>query len=121
MSALPFPTQTRLFFADEIAAGRIRWYNFVTPEARHTVTGRKHTAELDELVRAGIARVPSCAEGASSIAELTDLAIKWMRSKDGPGSTSPEPGPQYGFVGKYATGVPKIGRIDSGQGAADVD
>lgn len=87
MSALPYPTRTRLAVADEIAAGFIRWYNFDTPQAFHTVSGFRYTAALDELVAAGLARVPSCAEGASSIAELTDLAAQWR------GSTSPEPGP----------------------------
>jgi hypothetical protein len=74
---LPYPTRTRLAVADEIAQGFIRWYNLDTPQAFHTVTGFKYTAALDELVAAGLARVPSCAEGASSIAELTDLAAQW--------------------------------------------
>jgi hypothetical protein len=87
---LPYPTKARLAVAEAIEKGFIRWYNFATPQAFHTITGFKYTAALDELVAAGLARVPSCPEGSSSVAQLTDLAARW---RAGPGSTSPEPGP----------------------------
>lgn len=99
---LPNPTKARLAFAEEIRAGRIRWYNFESPQAFHTVTGFRYTAALDELVAAGLATVPSCAEGASSVAELTDLAARW---RSGPGSTSPEPGPDGWRVRHPGIGV----------------
>lgn len=103
-SALPFPTKTRLAFAVDIAARQVRWYNFVEPDAYNTVTGRKCIAALVELVTADppLAHVPQCDEGSSSIAELTPEGMAWVTrartSKistegEGPGSTSPEPGP----------------------------
>jgi hypothetical protein len=108
-SAPPHPSKTRLGFADEVAARRIRWYNHEPPVAHHTITGRKHTSDLDELVRAELAFVPPCPPGHSSIAELTPDGMAWVtraRTREplrlgdafpelraGPGSTSPEPGP----------------------------
>jgi hypothetical protein len=95
--SLPHPTKTRLAFADEIAAGRIRWYNFVRPVAFHAVTGYRVTAALDEFVAAGLASVPACAEGSSSVAELTPDGMAWVTRARiaanegfGPVSTSPE-------------------------------
>lgn len=77
-NALPFPTKTRLAFADQIAAGRIRWYNFLDPEAWHTISGRKHTADLDEFLRAGLAEVAPCPGGESTIAQLTTEGMAWV-------------------------------------------
>lgn len=72
------PTKTRLRFADQIGAGRIRWYNFLEPEAWHTITGRKHTADLDEFFRAGLAEVAPCPGGVSTIAQLTTEGMAWV-------------------------------------------
>jgi hypothetical protein len=103
VTALPYPTKTRLALADEIAAGRIRWYNFVSPDAFSTITGRKCTAALDEFVAAvpPLASVPQCDAGSSSIAELTPEGMAWVtrariRENEGfgPVSTSPETGPR---------------------------
>lgn len=102
MTGLPYPTPTRLAFADEISHARIRWYNFVRPVAFHAVTGYRVTSALDEFVAAGLASVPACAEGSSSVAELTPEGMAWVtraRTADtkitagGPVSTSPETGP----------------------------
>lgn len=72
------PSKTRLAFADEVVARRIRWYNHEPPVAHHTMTGRKHTSDLDELVRAELAFVPACEPGLSSIAELTPEGMAWV-------------------------------------------
>lgn len=94
-SALPFPTPTRVAFAREVHARRIRWYNWLDPQAWHTVTGAKCTAALDELLRAGLAYVAPTPGGESTVAELAEAGIAHFKIRDeaGPGSTSPEPGP----------------------------
>lgn len=94
----PHPTPTRVAFARDIEAGRIRWYNFVEPVAHHTVTARKVTSALVEFVHAGLAQAPQCDEGLSSIAELTVEGRAWLlsvtaREGEGPAATSPAAGP----------------------------
>ncbi len=78
MSALPYPTPSRLRFADQISLARVRWYNFVQPVAFHAVTGYRVTAALDEFVAAGLAFVPDCPEGESRVAELTPDGMAWV-------------------------------------------
>ncbi len=74
------PTKTRLAFADDLAAGRVRWYNFVHPDAFNTVTGRKCTAALVEFMAPNppLAHVPQCEAGSSSVAELTADGMAWV-------------------------------------------
>ncbi len=98
----PYPTKTRLAFADDIAAGRIRWYNHDEPVAHHVITGFKVTSALVDFVAADLAHVPECPHGHSSLAELTPDGMAWVTRartaddkivKGGPVSTSPETGP----------------------------
>lgn len=78
--SLPHPSKTRLAFADQIAAGRVRWHNFVTPDAYNQITGRKCIAALDEFLTAvpPLASVPECEAGSSAVAELTPDGMAWV-------------------------------------------
>jgi hypothetical protein len=106
------PTKTRTAFAAEVHAGRIRWYRHATAVAHHTVTGRKHTADLDELVAAGLARIPPCDPGLSSIAELTPAGICHFGLGEGPVSTSPETGPRVELNGVDITEYVRPGELN---------
>lgn len=93
--SLPYPTPTRLALADDIAAGNL------APAV---------TARVAELAAAGLVHVDI---------RLTSEGMAWVtraRTRDsGPGSTSPEPGPQRAcncnpelFGGKHRWQCPSV-------------
>ena len=111
MNPMLFPTQTRLKVFAEVAAGEVRWFHFVTPEARNRCTDRVRTAEIRAMAEAGLVAIPDrdpvksyvtvvstemgkawAALEPKSRAELDAWHAAWV----GPDSTSPEPGPEGG-------------------------
>lgn len=103
MTGLPYPTPTRLRLADSIAAGHVRYFHWHNPWACDTATDGNVSARVTELVRAGLAMIPNLGEHNPpnhTTVELTDAGRAWVEraknrdSEAGPGSTSPEPGPE---------------------------
>lgn len=66
----------------EIFRSEIRWYHFVTPEARNIVTDRVRTDAVRELADAGRVDIGAAEPGSYSVPSL-------IRDMTGPGSTSP--------------------------------
>lgn len=101
MSALPYPTPTRLRLADAIAAKEIRHYFWLRPWSRDTARDANVSARVNELVAAGLVEIPQPdGHDTYSIVVLTGAGREWYeRAKngdkegEGPVSTSPETGP----------------------------
>jgi hypothetical protein len=100
-NGLPYPTPTRLRLADAIAANQVKHYHWVKPWSCDIVRDANVTARVAELVAAGLAEIPDHGEPESMV-RLTPGGMAWVTrartSKistegEGPGSTSPEPGP----------------------------
>lgn len=84
----------------EIFRNEIRWYHFVTPEARNIVTDRVRTDVVKRLAAAGKVDIGTAESGCYSVPSLINNA--------GAGSTSPEPGPATlaaGPISELATEV----------------
>lgn len=121
----------------EIFRGEIRWYHFLTPEARNIVTDRVRTDAVRRLAEAGRVDIGEAEPGSYSVPTLIDdaeavdaylaagnaalikaldevvdveasLAEVKRRAAEGPGSTSPGPGPEPGYViANVQTGPPR--------------
>lgn len=83
----------------EIFRNEIRWYHFVTPEARNIVTDRVRTAAVKRLAEAGRVDIGTAEPGYYSVPSLVrgddeHFAGEAPCCAEGPGSTSPEPGPE---------------------------
>lgn len=85
MSAQPYPTPTRKQLVADIDDGLVRWYHFLTPEARHSATDRKLTAEVNTLrnCEPPIAYVPPGPEGGYSVVGLTPEGRVWLAAAMG--------------------------------------
>jgi hypothetical protein len=89
---------------EEVGRREIRWYHFIQPEAINQVTNRVRTDAVKTLRDAGLVRVPDCDVSNYSLPEPTADGERWYFEAtgepiptppegEGPGSTSPEPGP----------------------------
>jgi hypothetical protein len=94
------PTKTRLKLAEAIAAGKVRHYPFQVPQTFNQTNGGTVTDKVRLLLGAGLVEVPEPPpEYNYSIVRLTPEGEAWSGFKnrveegEGPGSTSPEPGP----------------------------
>lgn len=76
-----YPTPTRLKLADAIDRGEVKGYNHLAgPEFRHVtgLTDRKVTADVDELLRAELARWDTPPPGDYAPVRLTDAGQAWQ-------------------------------------------
>jgi hypothetical protein len=99
VTGLPYPTPTRLRLAEAIREGDVRHYHWEKPWTCDIPRDRNVTARVAEFVAAGLASLgePTSAVragGTYSAVTMTELGDDWyLRAMRGPGSTSPEPGP----------------------------
>lgn len=99
----------------EIARNEIRWYHFVIPEARNIVTDRVRTDVVRRLAEAGRVDIGTADPGHYSVPSLIE----------GPGSTSPESGPEaeiktaYEWDADPRNGIQVMSWSDFGRNAAD--